>query len=194
MNFRCIVFLCLPIFFLLACAHTPPASQIFTRPAQAELSSFVISGRIAIKHNGQRTSATMRWTHGAGADEILLFAPLGQTVARINRDNQGVTLDTSDKHYTALSTEELTQQVLGWSMPLSGLQYWALAVPSPLGEYSVERDASSQITALYQDGWAINYTHYATPAQDSLPLRLTLQRADLEIRLLIDQWEIPSQH
>ena len=194
MNFRGIVFSSLPIFFLFACAHTPPASQIVTRPAQAELSSFVISGRISIKHNSQRTSATMRWTHGAGADEILLFAPLGQTVARIHRDNQGVTLDTSDKHYTAQNTEELTQQVLGWPMPLSGLQYWALAVPSPLGEYSVKRDANSQITVLHQDGWEINYTHYATSDQNSLPLRLTLQRADLEIRLLIDKWEIPSLH
>ncbi len=194
MNFRGIVFSSLPIFFLFACAHTPPASQIVTRPAQAELSPFVISGRISIKHNGQRTSATMRWTHHVEADEILLFAPLGQTVARIHRDNQGVTLDTSDKHYTAQSAEELTQQVLGWSMPLSGLQYWVLAMPAPLGEYNIERDANSQITALQQDGWAVSYTRYATSAQDSLPLRLALQRADLEIRLLIDQWEMPLLH
>lgn len=187
--FRLVFFLLLPL-GLAACASAPP--QPVSRPAQAELAPFVMAGRIAVKHDGQRSSATVRWTHSVAADEILLFAPLGQTVARIQRDSLRVTLDTSDKHYTAQNAEELTQQVLGWSLPLSGLQYWVLALPDPGGTFDMERDANGQLSLLRQHGWEVKFTRYATAAPDSLPLSLALQRPGLEIQLLIDQWEIPS--
>ena len=174
------------------CASAPPAQQAATRPAHAEHASFTIGGRIAVKHDGERSSATVRWTHDAETDEILLLAPLGKTVARIQRNGQGIVLDTSDKHYAAQDAEELTLQALGWRLPLSGLQYWVLALPVPERTAHIERDANEQISLLRQDGWTIHYTRYATSAPDSLPLRMTLQRDELEIQLLIDEWEIPS--
>ncbi len=189
--FRLIFLWLLPL-GLFGCASAPPAPQSVTRPAQAEYAPFVMSGRIAVKHDGERSSATVRWTHSAGADEILLFAPLGQAVARIHREGQRVMLDTPDKHYVAQDAGELTQQVLGWPLPLSGLQYWILALPAPAGTFDIERDGNGQISMLRQDGWAVSYTRYATPAPDSLPLRLALQREGLEIQLLIDEWEMPS--
>ncbi|MDO8413620.1 MAG: lipoprotein insertase outer membrane protein LolB [Gallionellaceae bacterium] len=151
---------------------------------------FLINGRIAIQHNKQRHSATLRWAHNAQEDEILLFAPLGQTVARIQRNAVEVMLDTSDQHYVAHDAEELTQQALGWRLPLAGLQYWILALPAPGAAYTTERDANGQTSVLYQDGWTVRYPRYATTALDSLPLHLVLQREELEIRLLIDGWEI----
>ena len=176
---------------LSACATTPPAVKPALRPAYPEQLSFVIAGRIAVKHQAERSSATVRWKHSFEADEILLFAPLGKVMARINRDHQGLVLDTPDKHYTAQNAEELTQQALGWQLPLSGLNYWVLAMPKPNSVFDVERDANGQITLLRQDGWTIGYTRYQTVAPDSLPLRLNMQRDDLEIKLLIDEWEMP---
>jgi len=128
--------------------------------------------------------------HRAEADEILLFAPLGRTVARIRSDMQGATLDMSSKHYVAKDADELTQQVLGWSLPLYGLRYWVLALPAPKGEFDIEHDANGQVMLLSQDGWVIRYTRYAAQTPDSLPLRLAMQRDGLEIQLLIDEWEI----
>ena len=179
------------LLLLSGCASTPPTQQSVKRPAQAEQAPFIIAGRIAIKHEGQRSSATVRWTHSTEADEILLFAPLGKTIARIQRNPQGVVLDTSDKHYAAQDVEELTLQALGWRLPLSGLQYWVMALPTPNSMVEIERDMNGQINLLRQDGWEIRYTRYVTSAPDSLPLRLTLQRDGLEIQLLIDEWETP---
>jgi outer membrane lipoprotein LolB len=183
-------FLSLSGLLLSGCASAPPAHQPLVRPAQAELLPFVLNGRIAVKHDEERTSASLHWTHRPAEDEIFLFAPLGQTVARINRDAQGVTLDASDKQYAAENTEDLTQKVLGWRLPLEGMLYWVLALPVPDGKASVEHDAGGQVSVIKQDGWEIHYTRYAAQTPDSLPLRLTLQREGVEIKFLIDEWDI----
>lgn len=184
--------LVLPVITLIlaGCATTPPTPQPATRPAQVERASFALSGRIAVNHDGKRSSSGVRWAHRPAEDEILLLAPLGQTVARIHRDGRGVLLDTSDKHYTAEDTEELTQRVLGWHLPLQGLQYWVLALPAPESKASIEHDANGQVSVMRQDGWEIRYTRYAAQAQDSLPLRMSLQREGMELQLLVDEWEI----
>ncbi len=179
---------------LVGCASAPSASQPVTRPAQAEQAVFALTGRLAIRHDGERSSAGVRWSHRSGADEILLFTPLGQTMARIDRDAQGVVLDTSGKHYAAQDTEELTQRVLGWRLPLDGLRYWVLALPAPGSKAGIEHDANGQVSMMRQDGWAIRYTRYAAQMPDSLPLRMNLQREEVEIQLLIDEWEIQSTH
>lgn len=184
--------LLLPVIALIlaGCATTPPAPQPVARPAQMERASFALNGRIAVNHDGKRSSSGVRWTHQPAEDEILLFAPLGQTVARIHRDVRGVLLDTSDKHYTAEDTEELTQRVLGWHLPLQGLQYWVLALPAPESKAGIERDVNGQVSVMRQDGWEIRYTRYAAQAPDSLPLRMSLQRDGMELQLLVDEWEI----
>jgi len=183
--------LCLLLLLLLAgCASVPPATPSVTRPAGAEQMPFVLNGRIAVKHNGERSSANIRWTHHGEDDNILLMAPFGQTVARIHSDAQEVVLDTADKQYIAQDTEDLTQRVLGWHFPLAGLRYWVLALPAPESKSDIEHDANGQISVIQQDGWKISYTRYAAPSPDSLPLRINLQREGMELQLLIDAWEI----
>ncbi|MDD2929549.1 MAG: lipoprotein insertase outer membrane protein LolB, partial [Sideroxydans sp.] len=125
----------------------------------------------------------------AASDEVLLLAPLGQTVARITSDVQGVTLETEGQTHVAQDAEALTQQLLGWQLPLSGLRYWLTALPAPSGAYHSEQDATGRMSVLYQQGWAIHYTRYADEGHNALPLRLTLQRAGLEVRVVIDEWE-----
>lgn len=174
---------------LCACA-TAPGVAVLHRPVQPELASFAFNGRVATRHNGERSSAGVRWTHRGAEDEILLMAPLGQTVARIFSDAQGVLLEASGKKYFEQDAETLTERVLGWHLPLSGLRYWVLALPAAGTEAVIERDSSGQVKVLRQDGWEINYTRYAAEAPDSLPLRMTLLRDGMEMQLLIDEWEI----
>jgi outer membrane lipoprotein LolB len=170
---------------LSGCATAPVAVQ---RPAQMG-APFAFNGRVAVKQGELRDSAGLRWVHHATDDEILLLAPLGQTVARIHRDASEATLDASDKHYTAQDMETLMQQVLGWQLPLSGLRYWITALPVPDSESSIERDANGQVRLLRQQGWKISYSRYAALTADALPLRMKLQREGTEVLLLIDEWE-----
>jgi outer membrane lipoprotein LolB len=158
------------------------------RPPQPD-APFAFNGRVAIKHDGERSSAGLRWVHSLNEDEILLLAPLGQTAARIHRDVQGVTLDEAGKHHFAQDAEALTHQVLGWELPLSGMRYWVTALPANGSAADIQRNANGQAAVLRQDGWEIHYSRYATEAADSLPLRLVLRREQLEIMVLIDEWE-----
>jgi len=183
------------LFLLLAlllsgCASTPPVTQAEQRPADADQKPFVLNGRIAIKHDRDRSSANIRWAHRSEDDDILLLTPFGQTVAHIHSNAQEVVLDTADKHYTAQNTEELILQVLGWHLPMAGLRYWVLAMPAPESQASIGHDANGQISNMQQNGWEINYIRYAAQTQNSLPLRINLQREGMELQLLIDEWEI----
>jgi len=179
------------LLLLLLGACATPKAPVVLRHEQATASSFAFNGRVAVRHQGERTSAGVHWTHhGSSQDEILLLAPLGQTVARIFSNSEGVLLEASGKQYFDRDAESLTEQVLGWHLPLSGMRYWVLALPAAGSEAVIERSENGQVKVLRQDGWEINYTRYATEAADSLPLRMTLQRADMEMQLLIDEWEI----
>jgi outer membrane lipoprotein LolB len=179
-------FLPLLILLLTGCATAPVAVQ---RPPQTD-APFAFNGRVSFKQGEQRNSAGLRWVHRAAEDEILLLAPLGQTVARIHRDTQNATLDASGKHYAAQDMEALMRQVLGWQLPLSGLRYWVAALPAPEGEFQIEQNAHGQMSLLRQQGWEITYSRYTADNKDALPLRLTLKRDGMEVLLLIDEWEV----
>ncbi|HQS57876.1 MAG TPA: lipoprotein insertase outer membrane protein LolB [Gallionellaceae bacterium] len=175
---------------LLAACSTLPEAPAQLRPVQSELVPFAFNGRVATRHNGERTSAGVRWTHRGVEDEILLLAPFGQTAARIFSNEQGVLLEASGKEYFEQDAETLTERVLGWHLPLSGMRYWVLALPAAGTAADIERSDNGQIKVLRQDGWEINYTRYATEMPDSLPLRMHMSRDGMEMQLLIDEWEI----
>lgn len=172
------------VLLLAGCATTPPLS----RPVQPEAVPFAMNGRISVKHNGTRDSAGLRWMHQDTSDEILLLTPLGQTAARIYRDDAHATLDNGDKHYRDTDVESLMQQVLGWRLQLDHLHQWVLGLTAA-GDSMLERDALGRLTVLRQDGWEVRYMAYSGDKADSLPVRMKLSRANLEIFLLIDECE-----
>jgi outer membrane lipoprotein LolB len=171
------------------CALSPPAPTPAARPIHAETAPFALNGRIAVKYNGARHSAGLRWTHTAQSDEILLLAPLGQTAARVYRSALHATLDDGDQHYQASDAETLMQQVLGWHLPVRGLHHWVLALPETDSPAQIERNPHGQMTVLRQNGWEVRYQRYPDDRPDSLPARLQLNREGLQVQLLIDEWD-----
>lgn len=179
---------------LSGCAAVPPAPET---PAAAisgkELVRFQISGRVSVKYDGQGFSGSLRWRHEQADDDLLLLSPLGQGVARVARDASGVALTDSDGHiYQAPDAESLTEEVLGWRLPLRGLRYWVAGVPAP-GDARLERDPSGRLARLAQDGWQVDYLGYQAVAGQELPRRMELQHGDVEIRLLLDEWDLSNQ-
>ncbi|MFM2397773.1 MAG: hypothetical protein RLZZ144_1023 [Pseudomonadota bacterium] len=173
------------LIFLLSACSTPLTIKSTTHQALS------FNGRVAIKHQAERSNVGINWVHGEHADDIVLLAPLGQTVGKIHLSPQQVTLDYGGKQYQAADAEALTEKVLGWNFPLAGLRYWIQAESAIGSEATIERNTSGQISLLQQDGWEIRYVKYASNRHDALPKKLALSRDDVELIILIDEWLQP---
>lgn len=181
------LFITVLLFAVLAgCASN--TAKVTHRTVQID-ESFAFNGRVAIRQGHERTASGLRWVHGKDGDEILMLAPLGQTVARLHRDMQGIVLEAEGKRYVATDAESLTQQVLGWELPLTGLRYWVVAAAAHGDVAQASYNDKGQLASLEQDGWKIEYSRYADDTADSLPLRFVMHHGDLEILVLIDEWE-----
>lgn len=175
-------------------AVTTIITQPIKEAASARVTSFGLIGRILVKADRRGFSGSVHWQHSDISDEILLFSPLGQTVAQIDRYTEGVRLITSEqKVYYANSAENLTEEVLGWRLPLAGLQFWVLGTHFPFTMSEKDLDRSGRTVAIRQDGWKITYLDYFSQhatTYDHLPRVLELSRVDLKLKLVIDNWKI----
>lgn len=172
------------------CATQP--LQPATPPAQPETAPFALNGRISVRYDGSRDSAGLRWVHGARSDEVLLLNPLGQTAVRVFRDETQAMLDDGERHFQEADVEALMTRVLGWSLQLNELHHWALGQAAD-GPALIERDALGRLKVLRQDGWEVRYLAYAEEKPDSLPRRMQMTRENLQVTLLMDEWQWGEQ-
>jgi outer membrane lipoprotein LolB len=155
---------------------------------------FDLLGRILVTYSGGALTANLRWLHDSTDDQIWLMTPTGQTLAYIVDSPQGATLTRADqREYRASSVEALTRQSLGWSLPLSLLQYWVGGRPAPgAAPSALERDVEARPVAFMQNGWRVAITYYAEGELNGRVRRLDLSDGANEIRLVIDTWRNDS--
>lgn len=169
---------------LCACAELGRA------PAAEAIFSLELQGRIALRYGDEGGSARITWRHSDSADDMLVTSALGQGIARITRENGDIRLVTSDgKEHRAADAEALTEAVLGWRLPLSGLPDWVQGRPSAGRPAQLRRDDGGRVTAIEQDAWRIEYPAW----EGNRPTRINLRhggdggKGALEIRLVIDE-------
>ena len=153
----------------------------------AEDLEFELAGRIAVRFRDESSSGNIAWRHGARNDEVLITTPLGQGVARIVREGDAVRLtDSEAREHRAADAETLTEQVLGFRLPLAGLADWVRARAAP-GPSQVRSDGAGRMAELEQSGWKIEYLEWG--ADGRLPARMKLTYPGIELRLAIAEWK-----
>jgi outer membrane lipoprotein LolB len=167
-----------------ACA----APAIKPAPSQ-DKGAFELLGRVAVTSAEQKFSGNVRWMHEPEQDEVWFLTPLGQGVAHLVKDSAGVTLKTHDETHRAQDVESLTRQVLGWGLPLTGLESWVRGFAVPGVPAAVARDQAGRLARVKQGGWEISYLRYG---DDGLPGKLRVSGEGLEIILVIDNWLLPA--
>jgi outer membrane lipoprotein LolB len=150
--------------FLAACA------QVEIKPPEGPL-EFSLAGRIAARSGKESFTGNISWRHARNGDEMLISTPTGQGIAQIVRQGDAVVLKTSEpREYRAADSEELTERVLGFRLPIEGLAETVQGRPSP---------------ALEARGWKVEYQDRDDQGR---PTRLRLTNAGAEVRLAIHQW------
>jgi outer membrane lipoprotein LolB len=193
-----IIFLLFSLTAGCAMIETKPVgvTVVVTEPAvlaeNASSADFGLIGRISVQDEEQRFSGGVRWQHaGNRGDEISLLSPLGQTMAQIVQDNEGARLTTSEqKVFFASDIEILTETVLGWRIPVAGLQYWVQGEHFPATVAVKHLDSEGRAVAINQDGWEIDYVRYfpTHSLHAARPKVLMLKYAALRIKLVVDDW------
>jgi len=196
-----LLFFVLPVLFSCSTLTTQTGTVVRTvdfepaaKPESTVADDFELSGRVSVHNAQQRFSGNVRWHHTSLDDTVLLLSPLGQAVAEIYRNHKGVSFTTSKRDvYYARNVEDLTADMLGWRLPLDGLQYWVQGHHSPRSAASVDFDSEDRVVAIRQNGWEIFFRHDKGNTKLSTqkvvrPRIIQLQFEDLNIRMVVDDW------
>lgn len=183
-------------FLQASCAQLPgfgPASPPAPLALSAMPAAFRLEGRVSVKAGEESFSGGLAWRRDVGIEELLLRTPLGQGVAELRGDADGVILtDAKGQTHRAPDADVLVRQALGLELPLRGLAWWVVGHPRPDAPYRAEPDEAGRLAVLEQDDWHIDFSRYAPQGKVMLPGKLIARRGEsLEVRLVVDSWELP---
>lgn len=168
---------------LAACATTPVTvpdrvytgrfSAIATRAEKRES----VSGRFSVEVRGAQQT-------------IDLSTPLGTTIARIEIGPDGARASGAGvQEIRGTDADALTEQLLGWRLPVSGMSDWIEGRPAPGRPARVEREGVRPVL-IEQDGWIVRLSE--TFESSGRPRLIVLERPaaslapGVTLRLIVD--------
>ncbi|MDP1733359.1 MAG: outer membrane lipoprotein LolB [Sulfuritalea sp.] len=164
--------------FVGACAELSSPTDA-SRALGPPLASVSAEGRISLRQGERRDHLRFRWEHSPGSDVVLLMSPLGQGLAELTRDKDGVRL--TQPNQPAISAEtlpQLAQRVLGAPLPLDAMADWLRgARPELSGEV---------------DGWRVVISETSAYRQRRLLRVMEARREDVDFKLIVDDWDAPE--
>lgn len=186
--------------FVLACVWlsactTLPEGPLIERQYQTAMT---VGGRLSVRYqqNGQPQSLQGKflWEQQSDHTDITLYSPLGQTIATIAISPGLAVMAQSDgEKRQAPNVTALTQQVLGWPMPVDGLRYWLQGFVQN-DDGSLQQASPDQTQNFRSDGWQVRYVSWQRIENTLYPKRVDLARStveagDIVLRLVIDDWK-----
>ena len=162
----------------------------------AEVTQWNLYARAALRLEGESYNLGIRWQRQEnGRFTMLLDAHFGQGVLRIDAlGPEEFRLRLSDGQLFVNNTvEALMDDVVGWSLPISGLDYWIRGLPFPGDDYRHRLDSTGRAKSIRQAGWDIVYLDYfAEVGEPPLPRRLILASEEVTLKLVIERWQPSS--
>jgi len=179
-------------------AEQPPIGDLWQsqQAAAGDVREWNLYARAALRLEGEAYNIGIRWQRWRdGRFMILLEAPFGQGVFRIDSNEPGVyrLLLPDGQSFENTTAEALLEDAVGWSLPISGLDFWIRGLPHPQSAYSHRLDSRGRARSIRQDGWDIDYLDYeAAPDGLQLPRRMRLVDDPVTFKLVIEHWQPPS--
>ena len=153
-------------------------------------------GKIGLIYNGQGQQANFDWKNHNHNYTIALFGPLGQGRVELSKNGDTYRATNEKTEHQAPSAEALLEEMLGWSLPVSGLQYWILGQSNPLAAIELaQNDNIGRLQRLKQQGWTIDFSHQSEQDQQSeLPRKIIAKRDNLKLTVVIKRWQALAAH
>ncbi|WP_110648356.1 lipoprotein insertase outer membrane protein LolB [Salinicola peritrichatus] len=183
--------------WLAGCAGQTPAPSVPRQPDDwqrqqqelAALDTWTLAGKVGLRTPDDNTSANLDWTQSPNHYRMLISGPFGTGRSVLEGREGAVTLTTGDGRFEAASPEALMQQQLGWSLPISALDYWVRGLPAPGAPHDETADELGFPKELRQAGWVIDYRDWTYAGSLWLPSRLVMTYDDIRAILVVNQWE-----
>ncbi len=160
----------------------------------AEIEAWKLAGRVSITDGNAAWHLKLFWEQWADGFRMDLSGPFGAGAVKLYGNRDGVLLrDADGHHWRADDAEQLLWQHTGIFMPVGGLRYWIRGLPTPEQDTrDMELDAAGRLARLRQNGWTITFREYLPVDGLELPCNLLVQRDDIEVRVVVDRWQLPD--
>jgi outer membrane lipoprotein LolB len=158
----------------------------------AKVNDWHLHGRLAITRGSEAWHLKVNWRQKPEGYEIFLSGPFGSGVKLEGNPQKVVLHDAEQQTYSAKEPELLLYAHTGVLMPVTGLRYWILGLPDPDKNHSnqTQLDAYGRLAELQQRDWTVRFRDYVAVEQFQLPERLFIQGEDVEVRLVVDDWQV----
>jgi outer membrane lipoprotein LolB len=175
---------------LTGCATT---TNLSTAPVAAYRDTIELNGKIAVNfQNGEHppVNGKFTWTQRPGRVDVAVFDPFNQTVAEISVTPDAATLTQPKREpRTAKDIDTLTQQTLGWTLPVAGLRDWlqGYAVDAQGKRFAASPANNNVVT---RDGWRLRFVDWQQGTATPMPRvikaeRSTASNGELSINIAI---------
>src|SRR3989344_515472 len=156
----------------------------------SSIDGWQIEGKVGVRAPKDSGSGTLFWLQRQDYYDIRLSGPLGRGAARLTGRPGAIQLEVANQgRYQAESPEQLLRDQLGLNLPVSHLFWWIRGLPSPDSKSRLNLDSQSHLAQLSQDGWHVEYLSYAEQNGFWLPERIKLSGFDLQVTLVIKDWQ-----
>ena len=193
------IFFAFAVLAIVACSQRglqdEQAAQLLWASEQqfaGQFDTWDIHARAVIKLKGELYHIGIGWQRAPESFKMLLEAPFGRGVFRIeSTPGTGYRLSLPDgRVYRNNTPEALLEDVIGWSLPISGLDYWIRGMPAPGSDYSHRIGAGGRTRSIGQDQWNIEYLDYFSEQRNpQLPRKIRLASEDVTLKLIIERWQ-----
>lgn len=170
--------------------HNSSTSKPLPQLSFHPLTSFTAKGKIAFQQGKQGGNANFQWHQSGHHFTISIIGALGAGSLDIQNHGHTVTLKTSKgETYTATTPEELLKKVLGWTVPITPMQYWLQGVPAPKLPIKLAlSEDGKHLSFLEQAGWKVTYQSYMQVGPRMFPQKILLQHGKVRLRIVFKDW------
>ncbi|MGJ7915932.1 lipoprotein insertase outer membrane protein LolB [Massilia sp. LXY-6] len=184
------------ILSLAGCATPTSTANLSTATLGAYRDTIDLTGRLSVDYQRKgepgRGAVTYTWAQHPGRIDVSLSGPVS-TLAEITVTPDSATLKQANRApRTARDIDTLTQQELGWSLPIGGLRDWLQGYATDAqGKRFAASPANSEV--FTNDGWRLRFAEWqAGPGNTVMPKRIRAGRSatatsdELAISITID--------